>query len=216
MAIRQIPKEPELPPAHLYLEDIRELVDAMNAAATKAEVSPTNAPMWFTVGERRCDTIADLQQLGGTSRDFAVHIEPFVFRVYRTGVICSDEIGDTVSKLMHTREMKIKSATKALVPFWVPLGWVAFSSAVLPALAGHAHSMLFLCVWVAVGAVLGSIFIWTELTDSVVELRYSYEKPPATKWMKENASKAIWFVLGSLFAGIGQLLWHWITQHFGK
>lgn len=211
MAIRQVQKEPELPPAHLYLEDVEEIAAIMTAATKKERRSEDDVPVRFTIGDKECDSVDDLKKLGGRSHQFEISAGFNHFRVRWFDTYCPNRnVFDKALRIMTTREMKIKGlARRGLFPLWVfsclwpvvglPILWASGMHHVFVVFMGVTFSSWLLCAWAG-------------FTHSVVEFRYSYEPSPKAKIAKEWATRAIWVVLGVFLAGLAQWIWHTIES----
>jgi len=210
VSIRVVKKEPDLPPARLYLEDIAEIVGLMRKDA-ESVFKDSNPDVRFVVGNRECDSIADLESIGGSSRNFEVSVGYQRFRVSSIGASAPSGIFDPVFRLMNARRIKARGFLRE-VPWLVWTTWYVALIVFANATEDHASKrMIFL---ILLGFVLpGALITWTHFAHSVVELRYSHTRSPKRKLITEWGSKAAWIVLGVFLTGAAQLCWHYF---FGK
>jgi len=209
MAIRQLKKQVELPPAHLYLEDIEEITGLLAAdAKNKWHVPEEHIRMGFTIGKKQCDSLEDLKTLGGTWREFEAEVWKESFRVSTSGVVVSsfDEgrTFDYVLRLMTARRSSVRSALRKL-PLWAAILWpnLVVIVTVNTALMKVWKQAFF--VGLVIPAIIG---FWAISAHTIVELRYSHEPSPKFQVVRDWGGKAIWIVLGVLLTTLAQWLLH--------
>jgi hypothetical protein len=218
MAIRQVKKELELPPAHLYLEEIESIVDNMISVA-KREARPgtdEQPTVHFEVGKtRECDSIEDLKALGGTWRNFGIKVGRGRFKttIYQTYVDGRDDaIANHVLQITIRRVNPLRALLRK-VPMWAVLAW--FYS--LIALMGAASHTKFWFMGV-VGLLLSSLIItgWAVSTYTIVELRYSHEPSPRWAALKSHGGKLTWVVIVGIISSAVTLLVQWLWKDLIK
>jgi hypothetical protein len=217
MAIKQRRKPVVLPPAHLYLEDIEEIVNLMiEAEKAKFKNMPKEeTTLAFTVGKKQCDSIEDLKKIGGTWRHFEVavndrgnfKIDPLLgteWHVYDTG-----KSFPQVLKLMTARESPVRSALRH-IPYMALLIW----SAVLLVIGNAMHPSKSWSETILVRLVFPYfVGAWVVYAHTIVELRYSHDPSPKLAVIKERGEKLLWMVVGSLVTLMTQLAWkHFFAQ----
>jgi hypothetical protein len=132
MAIRQIKKSIELPPAHLYLEDIEEIVELMTEVSKNLGRGNPEVDIGFKAGKKECDTLDDLKQLGGSWRRFEARVGSGSFTIdpfWGTKFYVPDQghTFDRVLRLTTIREAKFRSLLLGIpwefmfVWFWLSL-----------------------------------------------------------------------------------------------
>jgi hypothetical protein len=218
MAIKQIKREVKLPPSHLYLEDIEEIVDVFRCAEERrTEHRPKEyvvpPKLRFTVGKNReCDTIDDLKILGGTWRNFKMEVgssamgldiyDAFVIIATREG-----ELYDRILRLFMTRQVVMRSITHQIP-------WLPFLLCVLPGLLVFRPPLLWERVaLIGFVAIVILVVVWCLSAHTIVELRYSHDPSPRVQKAKESGSRIAWIIVGVLLTSIVQWLWNYATKH---
>ncbi len=211
MAIKPLPQSvpTDLPPAKLYLDDIREICDILKDSTGDWSVR-------FVVGNRRCDTLDDLLELGGRTKKFAIDITapnksrnlditPYSSRinVYDYGEGRSDEwsIYAKVAAVFENRKLKLKAASRAVE------GWIFFGLAAVLFWVGmlrpfsrpiNVHDAPVLIGTTLLALVVGYYFVESH---SVVYLRYSHEAG-ARRWFDEHLSQIIMLIIGAVVGAV--------------
>jgi hypothetical protein len=210
MTIRVVRKEPELPPARLYLEDIEEIVSVMTERA-KEDSKGKEPVVGFVLGKRECDTIDDLKAIGGKWRNFRIDVGHSTFKTHYTSsyMVAPAEVFDHVLRLMNARKVKLRSMCRD-IPWWVVALWFIGFDIVVNIVKTPST------VWPRV--VMLSLFfgplvlgLWAVSAHTIVELRYSHVLSPKAKVAAEWGSKAAWIILGVLLTSFGHWLWHYLT-----
>jgi hypothetical protein len=214
MTIRQIKPEPTLPPAHLYLEDIEEIIQVLTESekSRRQHLGDEREPtVKFLVGNRECDDIEDLKKIGGTWTKFKVQVGLSTFMVMLVGSsVLGRDVFDDIRRIVSARESKVKSTLQEL-PWW-GLAIISFLGilAIQHLAPKHASSLVY---YVPIAVIVCTSYAMFRHT--VVELRYSHDKEPRSKTVKEWLSRAIWIILGVILAGAGQLLWSYLAKRLG-
>jgi hypothetical protein len=210
MAIRHVKKALETPPAHLYLEDIEEMVGIMTAANNKLQPERA-ASIWFVVGKKReCDSIEDLKKLNGRWRNFKMHVgyDSFATSIYDSSLNTMDDpTFNDLFRLMKTREVGFRAFLRKF-PSWPVILWLNFW--VFFAGYNTSNTRIYYALPVVIVSVV--LIVWALSAHTIVELRYSHDKVSKFQTFQGWGSKAIWIVLGVLLAKAAGWLW----EHFAK
>jgi len=211
--IRQVKPEPDLPPAHLYLEDIEEIVEVLTAVekerGKKFGYGDLEPPLQFIVKNRQCDSIEDLEKIGGRWTHFKVKVGSISFIVNPVSSYCFNSTAFVrVQEIVAARRAKLKNLLLEL-PWWLNglLVFVMLEAAqrVVPKRADV------LATSVALAAIF-AVLILAHFRHTVVELRHSHSKSPTNEKLKGWLERAIWIVLGVALTGVGQMLWSLISK----
>jgi hypothetical protein len=216
----------ELPPAKLYLDDVLEIVSIL----TKSD-APSKFSVSFSVDSLRCDTVEDLQQIGGRTIRFRIDVtETLVesgiphrswLRIESVAsylaLSCSSE-GEFWTKRGKVLEIfesnsipwrrAIQGALKR-IPLWAVgiLFFVLFLVRSTPLSEKSVH----LSLWTLAGAVLGVVPVYLCLfRHSVVILRYAHEHG-TRKWLRVHSAQILFMIaaaiLGAIAKGVVDRLW---------
>jgi hypothetical protein len=101
MSIKTVEKVPDdLPPAHLFLDDLEEITGILRDCASPViqGKSRNEELLSYVVGEKRCDTVDDLQRIGGRTTQFVID-----YRVWQA----VDEAGENNVFRMRDRSVSI-------------------------------------------------------------------------------------------------------------
>lgn len=206
MAVRQIQKPHNIPPAHLYLEDIEQIVKILMEANTSHDKS-----VRFVVGQRECDTIEDLKKIVTRWSTFEVIVGNYRFYVQSFGsdVIASDKAVSRILQIVSARQSTFRTFMRQS---WG--GSVISAISVFALLRGYRGGSTSIVIG---GLVILVLSLWTTFgPHTQVDNRYSYEIPTALSVLTGWLSKAFWLalaaVVGSVLTLITQHLWH----HFFK
>lgn len=122
--VRQIPEE--LPPAHLFLDDVEEITKILFEA--QKESGESVVPVKYKVkGKFICDTLSDLETLGGAVTQFEVRVGKNRLNLSRYSSTWDIWGADpeirlaTYAKLLRvfeSRKMKLKAAVRDLPSWW--------------------------------------------------------------------------------------------------
>src|ERR1051326_4461678 len=213
MAIRQIKKELELPPSHLYLEDIESIIIILRSAVMERGRGNNEEPrIRFEIGKRKeCDSLDDLKKVGGRWRNFRMTVGDMSlsFTIYQTHFLSSNaEVFNRLLQISMIRVMPLRAFLRR-INYWAFLAWLY----VLLALTGVTWSRKPLLVVVVMLLILTVVLsLWALSAYTIVELRYSHEPSPKLTWLKDRAEKAVWLVVGTFLT----LLVQWLWKHFMK
>jgi hypothetical protein len=211
MAIRQKRKEVELPPAHLYLEDIEEIIRLMVEFENTRKRNPENKEITlaFTVGKKQCDTVDDLKSIGGSWHEFKVEVNDrssFNVNRFAGANLYLYDHGETfpkVLRLMTARESRLRSTLRR-IPYWLLVFWPYSVWIILHRLLGTTVGDT-LFTFLAGFPLL--VALWAIYAHTIVELRYSHDPSPKLAWFKERGEKVGWLVVGTFLTLVVQWLW---------
>jgi hypothetical protein len=208
MAIRTVRVKPDLPPAHLYLEDVEGIVEVM--VANREPWDDETKAICFVVGRRECDSFDDLRDIGGKWREFEAEVGSRRFAVSSYGVSAHgpSPIFDYVLGVMSARRSRVREVIHA-IPGWgiAVLGWV-ISLTVGLLVNPKAHPALAASVAVSIFVVFIAFIVWTTRIHTIVELRYSHGRTSKAEVLTAWISKLVWLVVGSILTLLIPWLWH--------
>jgi hypothetical protein len=213
MTIRRIPKDhdsfgfdDDLPVAKLYLDEIEQIVEILSDGNSGGKIR-------FRVGNQVCDTIEDLEKMGGSTRDFEVIAVtpngPNSVRIKWSGAYLNlsgaddtSPIATEVTKVFSDNAIWWKNMARELMShtrWW----FVAALIAVLLAVAYFDPSeskAILLPDWHSLSATLLFFYIFLY-RGTVVVLRYAHTGG-FKKWAREYDSKIALLIAGAVIAEI--------------
>lgn len=221
----------ELPPAKLYLDDVREIVSILTRSGAPSEFSVS-----YLVDSLRCDTIEELQQIGGRTTHFRIDVTenpgesgipssaPSLHSWLRIESVasylalsCSSE-GEFWTKRGEVLEIfesnsipwrrALQGALKR-IPLWVvgTLFLILFLVRSTPLSERSIH----LSLWALAAALFLGVALYLSLfRHSVVVLRYAHEHG-TRKWLRANSAQILFLIaaaiLGAIAKGVVDHLW---------
>lgn len=199
MAIKPLPHSipSKLPPAKLYLDDLKEILQILTDSNSDCEAS-------FVAGQSKCDTLDDLQELRGRATYFVMNISsprkhqsleltPSSTRIH------IDELGDqlvawskyvNVAAIFEKRKLKLKSAVHSLAPLlFAGLCLLAFALWMVPHAANplSIHDLNRLVTGILLAAAVVYYFISSH---SIVYLRYP-RRIGLGRWLEDHKPEII-------------------------
>lgn len=199
MAIKPLPHSipSKLPPAKLYLDDLKEILQILTDSNSDCEAS-------FVAGQSKCDTLDDLQELRGRATYFVMNISsprkhqsleltPSSTRIH------IDELGDqlvawskyvNVAAIFEKRKLKLKSAVHSLAPLlFAGLCLLAFALWMVPHAAKplSIHDLNRLVTGILLAAAVVYYFISSH---SIVYLRYP-RRIGLGRWLEDHKPEII-------------------------
>lgn len=232
MAIRRLIKSADLddmPPAKLYLDDIKDIVEILVDPGSDASSEPSVVK--YEVRGRECDTLEDLEKLGGRAGRFEIRVS----RGYRTSTVRSTGRGTSlwiaapendfwnkhgrVRRIFENNAIWWKSVlNKCFGRFSFVIGFPIFLF-VLNLVSWHFTSSsewrktedelygLEVWLWVAF------MFIYTfAFAGSTAVFRYSHTKGWG-RWFEAHGSQILLVVLGVVLKVLGDVLWRYFQRH---
>ena len=199
MAIKPLPHSipSKLPPAKLYLDDLKEILQILTDSNSDCEAS-------FVAGQSKCDTLDDLQELRGRATYFVMNISsprkhqsleltPSSTRIH------IDELGDqlvawskyvNVAAVFEKRKLRLKSAVHSLAPLlFAGLCLLAFALWMVPHAAKplSIHDLNRLVTGILLAAAVVYYFISSH---SIVYLRYP-RRIGLGRWLEDHKPEII-------------------------
>ena len=229
MAIRRVLRRrpsDELPPAKLYLDDVREIVDILAAPTPGASASAqSDVALRFRVRGSECDTLEDLEKLGGRARKFEILVS-YGSQGYQYSGIRSDIMWTrlilSVPPNAWEKETKIKQIFDANVIWWKNIffrlpDWFIY---LLPMTAvplivvvrrfgvnGRTEDVIEGCLF----AVFTVPFLCKALGGSVLILRYAHTHG-IRRWFEEHGNQLFFLIVGALLATFLKPLAEWLWR----
>jgi hypothetical protein len=214
MAIKPTRKIPEmLPCAHLYLEDIEEISQMFQSWAEQEQLlTRRKGSLRYELGDRECDTVQDLAKIGGRHSNFEIiatgpNSRLTITRVFTTYYAPSDRREEAyfrLSQIFEHRKISWRNALRggpetrwwAFYLYSIPVNlilWLSSTEAVKSSLAPAASfvSWSLLALYICF---LCGLF----LQHSIIELRYSHEKPGISKRLGDIVPYAVSAAIGAL------------------
>jgi hypothetical protein len=211
----------ELPAAKLYLDELREIVEILTAPDSDGKSD--EFVVKYRVRDLECDTIEELEQIGGKARNFA--IEARVVDGYRTSRLRMRIYGTSLSlecpssdywvkqgkikEIFEKNAIWWKNAARHLPWWWLLLAapldlalHVLFPAFMKGAVAHVIHGLLvviFLVPWI----------LHVFAGQSVVVLHYSHAHG-LRRWFQEHGTQVLLVVIGVAL----KYLADWVWQHF--
>ena len=220
MTIRPYPQSipTKLPPAKLYLDDIDEILQILTD-------SSANCQARFVAGRSKCDTLDDLEELGGRTTHFVMDISaPGKHQTLELTAASTrihiHEIGDqlpawskyvNVAAIFEKRKLRLKSVAHAI-------GWRIFAGLWLLTLAlwmWAPHALRPVPAYelprLATGLVLAAAVVYYFCSSqSIVYLRHP-RQVGAARWLAEHKPEIIVGVictlLGAVASQIAEKIW---------
>jgi len=199
LAIKPLPHSipSKLPPAKLYLDDLKEILQILTDSNSDCEAS-------FVAGQSKCDTLDDLQELRGRATYFVMNISsprkhqsleltPSSTRIH------IDELGDqlvawskyvNVAAVFEKRKLRLKSAVHSLAPLlFAGLCLLAFALWMVPHAAKplSIHDLNRLVTGILLAAAVVYYFISSH---SIVYLRYP-RRIGLGRWLEDHKPEII-------------------------
>jgi hypothetical protein len=208
MAIRPLPESlpSHLPPARLYLDDISELVEILSVGHAEPKVT-------FTVGNRLCDTLEDLAQLGGRATEFQIEVRSkysnsdVIMSRHRTAFLVfgldKNENWSKYAKVLavfEKRKLRFKAMLGSSLPSTLSGALTALVVTGLTA-AIFAKSVRWSLVCLALGLITLLLDRYFLRWHTVVEFRRSHEVG-TSRWWREQKTSIILLAIGTLFGAI--------------
>lgn len=222
---RETPSD-ELPPAKLFLDDVEDIVAILTSSAGGA---PCHSSVSYSVGDATCDTIEDLQQMGGRTTKFKIIVTQVPGEVgipsaalplrSRLTVSWADTTlwlesasGDEfwvkrgkIGEIFESNSIWWRRAIQTIfqrIPYWLYFG-VIFAGIFLS--PGHFSWSEYVRArgWWLEGAVLFLAMYVCLFRHSVVVLRRRHEGG-ISKWLREHATQIIFLILAALLGAIAK------------
>jgi len=223
----QLDPPSELPAAHLYLEDVEEITDIFKDLVLKnpytemyADMNEDPPRVEYRVGNVVCDTISDLREIGGSSRDFEISAG-WEFRLTIDGTsahwwcVSLLDKNDNWSYYARVREIFVSRSPRLFnalseLPEYVSMPMFILGT-VLPF---FAHPLLLKAgvppqaVYTAIAGhvILLATGIFAFLTRGQVEFRYSREAKPLGKRVAEYLPYMLAALAGGIITKLGERL----------
>jgi hypothetical protein len=188
----------KLPPAKLYLDDIAEIWQILTDSSPDCHVS-------FVAGKSKCETLEDLEALGGRTTHFVMDIwssgkHQTLELTNSSTRIHIHEIGDqlpawskyvNVAAIFERRKLRLKSVVRAL-RWWIFAGlwlltiglWMFVPHALRPV---HVYELPRVATGIAIA---GAVVYYFASSQSIVYLR-SPQKVGAGRWLAEHKPEII-------------------------
>lgn len=220
MAIKQIRQIPsDLPAAHLFLDDVEEITQIIANLKGSGVSKPDPSTIKYTVGDRECDTVADLKKIGGKTKKFVIEAPTgFLILGDRSvfyAAFVSEEAWEAYGKVKAIFDHRSSRMLNALSNARLPVAPLFIFAWTLPlfglALLKVRTANLYLSeiVWLVLMLAVWSLVVNKQ---SVVELRYFDEaKHERFKEMRP----AIWAavisaILGGVVTVLGERIIKWL------
>jgi hypothetical protein len=210
VAIKPLPQSipTTLPPAKLYLDDIAEILEIFTDSSANCQAS-------FVTGKSKCDTLRDLQNLGGRTNHFVMNVsspgrhQTLELTPSSTRILIH-EIGDplpawskyvNVAAIFEKRKLRLKSVVRAI-------GWRLFAGLWLMTVAlwmfvPYAIKPVSAYEWPRLATcsiVIAAIVYYFVSSQSIVYLRNA-RKVGAGRWLEEHKPEIIVGVICA-FSGV--------------
>lgn len=230
MAIRRKlsrPSSDELPPAKLYLDDVREITEVLKESVSDGVGDDF---LKYRVRNLECDDIAELEKLAGRTRKLEIEVgkgDRFSYiRITPSSTLlwlgCSGNnylaSQSRIKAIFDGNVIRWKQLLKeigelcSLIPAWV-IGLVILGTVLIsllaPSSSGHVRIN-----WEGqlVAGIFMAIYVF-GFSGSIVMLRYSYAGG-VRKWFQEHGNQLFFVVLGvALSYLLNWLLQHWRVHH---
>lgn len=211
MAIKPLPDRipTKLPPAKLYLEDIKEILQILTDSSADCQAS-------FVAGKSKCDTLDDLQELRGRTTHFVMNISSpgkhqtlelttsmTQIHVYEMG----DQLGAwskyvKVAAIFDRRRLRLKSAVRS-VGSWILAGlWFLTIAAWMFELHVAKPILIYELPHLVTGIILAAAVVYYFVSShSVVYLRYPH-RVGVGRWLEDHKPELIVGVICALMGVI--------------
>jgi hypothetical protein len=202
----------ELPVAKLYLDDVREIVNIMSL---KDSDSTTRDPqVTYRVGEFQCNTLEELEKIGGTARDFEIvvlnqgrrsylHIDgAFTFLNVSGPEIDSSFRREKIREIFDVNSIWWKQIIRQAferIPFWF-LAVVFLVSSTMSHFDPRPVNYRSFWIPAAVLVLVGYIVLGR---GSVVRLCYAHASSPK-KWIREHATQIAFLILSAVLGAFAK------------
>lgn len=228
MAITRVQKFPsDLPPAHLYLDDIEEITTILTDAVSADDPSDTEPTrVTFELGDLQMDTLEDLEEHEGSAINFEIHVGRRQFRSWRNSVrffwatnphVSLSSSGSRDQQLVtytkiravfERRQNTLKNAIRALPDWFKWALWIIFLAGA-PQIAEVTHVPHSLYVVVGDWVLLGIVTVWLYFPSRVSFVRSSQRSKSRRQDRKEWSKALALLVIG---AAVGKLIEIAITK----
>lgn len=219
----------ELPPAKLYLDEVEEIVSIL----TTSQEATAEFSVSYSIGDLRCDTIEDLQQIGGRTTSLRIdvtesrgeigipstalpqhswlNVQPTT--AYLELVRPSDKEFWTkrgkIREIFDSNSIWWRRATQAFfrrIPWW-GLGLLTLA-ALLVDMSPLGRRTIHLNQWdflAAAAGVFALVFLGYVclFRHTVVVLRYAHERR-ARKWLREHATQILLTIAAALLGALAK------------
>jgi drug/metabolite transporter (DMT)-like permease len=122
-----------------------------------------------------------------------------------------DNVFDPIYRIVSARKAGVM-ATLIDLPWWVVVVVGVLVANIAERMSPKNSTQIGLLVVLAVS----SIGFLPLFRHTVVELRYSYERTPKWRNVKEWLAKGLWIIIGVILAGLGQIIWSYMKKHLGQ
>jgi hypothetical protein len=232
MTIKRLPKSPdidEMPPAKIYLDEVRQIVDALSTPDSDRAGEP--ASVKFRLRGLECDTVEELEQLGGRARRFEIQVQ----NGYRTSTLRSKGYGTQlwlsgpesdfwrthgkIKRILESNAIPWKNVANECLKhpsfyFWFPtlllIADIATYHFLTSAALRKTERELYYAVLAAY--VVGVSVYQFLFAGSVLILHYSHTKG-VRKWFEAHGAQILLVVLGVVLKLVGDWIWHRLQGH---